>query len=233
MPELYPLFLKMQGKKVLIVGGGTLGLQKLKTLAGTGAVITLVAPRIKEEIFHWGGKEELVLIENMYETTLLEGTQLVFAATGRQDLNGRIVAEASVRGILANAVDDPQQCDFYTPSVLRRGAFTLALTTSGGFPGLARALRVFLDALLPQEDEPLLGHLIALRKRMMISEPDSVKRSEALKKLARDFSRSYLNPGSVKSTDRGARGFSVVERSRRPGWLGKWGPTGSISGPIQ
>ena len=201
MRNLYPVFLKLQGKSVLIAGGGNLAVQKLATLEPTGANVTVVAPRLDSRLLDWGGAGQVTLAARRYGPDLLEGTSLVFAATDDPELNHRIVADAADRGIIANAVDDPEFCDFFTPAVVRRGAVTVALSTGGGFPGLARALREVLEAWLPDKHAPLLRELFALRDRLRRGlEPE--RRREALSSLIREVQERYLggNPPGGTAT---------------------------------
>jgi precorrin-2 dehydrogenase / sirohydrochlorin ferrochelatase len=194
MSARYPIFLDLGHKPVLIVGGGALALQKLRTLVPTGADVTVVAPELRGS---WPTSEDATrfrLVLRPYETRDLTGQQLVFAATDDPDLNHRIVAQARVQRILANAVDDPAWCDFYTPAVLRRGQITVAVSTGGGFPGVTRALREVLEEWLPEGDDGLIGKLFALRAALRNSGRSPAERSAALHKLIDGFKAEYLRP---------------------------------------
>ena len=129
--------MKLSGRTVLIAGGGKLARQKLATLEPTGADVVVAAPRIDRHGLDWRGAGRLTLLTRPYGCDLLEGCALVFAATDDPAVNRRIVADAGARGILANAVDDPEFCDFYTPAVARRAGVTIAISTAGGFPGFS------------------------------------------------------------------------------------------------
>ena len=174
----------------MIVGGGRLAVQKLDSLEGSGARLHVVAPRIRPEIGQRVRKTNLH--PRPYAAGDLAGAVLVFAATNDQSLNGRVVADAEAAGILANAVDDPALCAFYTPSILRRNGFVMAISSSGRFPGACKALRETLETWLPKEDEALLAELFALRERVNREVTDAAERSAALRELIAQFKRAYL-----------------------------------------
>ena len=191
MRELYPVFMKLSGRTVLIAGGGKLARQKLATLEPTGAAVVVAAPRIDRRGLNWRGAGKLTLLTRPYGCDLLEGCSLVFAATNDPAVNRRIVAEARARGILANAVDDPEFCDFYTPAVVRRAGVTIAISTSGGFPGFSGVLREILELWLPDGDGAVLEELFALRSALRHS-LDPERRREALGELIEGVKRRYL-----------------------------------------
>lgn len=189
--ELYPVFLKLRDRPVLIVGGGALALQKARTLEPTGARVRVVAPVIHPALRAAAEAGRIAVALRAYRPEDLVGAALVFAATDDTALNHRIVAEAEARGVLANAVDDPEHCAFYTPAVVRHHAATLALSTGGAFPGLARALRECLDAWLPVGDAELHAALVALRGKLR-RELDPTARREALAALIAGVKAKYL-----------------------------------------
>ena len=174
----------------MIVGGGRLAVQKLDSLDGSGAQPHVVAPRIRPEIGQRVRKTNLH--PRPYAAGDLAGAVLVFAATDDPPLNRRVVADAEAAGILANAVDDPAHCAFYTPSILQRNGFVVAISSSGRFPGACKALRETLETWLPKEDEALLEELFALRERVHREVADSAGRSAALRELIAQFKRAYL-----------------------------------------
>lgn len=179
---------------VLIVGGGNLARQKLATLAATGADVTVAAPMLREDLADWGGHGRLTLLRQPYGVALLRGQTIVFAATDDPVLNHQVVSDARAAGIPVNAVDDPQFCDFFTPSVVRRGPFTLAISSAGAFPGACKALRETLELLLPEADNPALASLMALRARLRADPALAERRGAALKALAARFYEAYLHP---------------------------------------
>lgn len=218
--------MKLSGRTVLIAGGGKLARQKLATLEPTGANVVVAAPSIDLRGtdwrgFEWRGGGRLTLLTRAYGRELLEGCSLVFAATNDPAVNRRIVADAEERGILANAVDDPEFCDFYTPAVVRRAGATIAISTSGGFPGFSGALREILELWLPNGDDAALEDLFALRSALRHA-LDPEKRREALGELIEAVKRRYLEPTSREIAEEGrgdvneSGGFAGVGPSPEP-----------------
>ena len=179
---------------MLIVGGGNLALQKLHTFANSGAHVTLVAPEFHPGLLENFAGMQTVLIRRPYQPEDVAGKDMIYAATDDRELNRRVYTNAERAGISANAVDDPGYCDFYTPSVLRRGAITLALSTSGRFPGISKALRECLESWLPCQDDDLLQELFALRTTLKRSSHATAVRSHALRTMIDRFKQDYLDP---------------------------------------
>jgi precorrin-2 dehydrogenase/sirohydrochlorin ferrochelatase len=179
-------------KTVLIVGGGNLAAQKLRTLAPTGADVIVVAPRIAPDCLAWAGTGTLTTRRRGFLPDDLRAAALVFAATDDAALNHAIVNLARAAGVLANAVDDPAYCDFHTPAVVRRGAVTLAISSDGRFPGITRAVREVLEEWLPEQDDALLDALIALRHELRASHRSPAERACVLRDLIAKFRDEYL-----------------------------------------
>ncbi|HXC16317.1 MAG TPA: bifunctional precorrin-2 dehydrogenase/sirohydrochlorin ferrochelatase [Holophagaceae bacterium] len=185
---LLPLFLDLQARPVLLVGGGSVARAKLAALRETGADLRVVATRFSTA-FRWEAKG-LRLQARPFAPSDLDGVHLVIAATNDPAVNAAIASEARARGIWVNAVDDPPACDAFFASTLRRGPLTLAISTDGAFPGLSRSLRLALESLLP--DEGPLHDLTALRARLRQHLPDPAVRTEVLRALLHDFETRYF-----------------------------------------
>ena len=191
---LLPLFLDLKDRRVLLVGAGRVARDKLRALAPTGCALRVVAKAIPEA-FRWEARGLGVQWrEGAFAPEDLEGAVLVIAATNDPEANRAIAAAARALGVLVNAVDDPPACDAYFAATLRRGPLTLAVGTEGGFPGLARAVRRLLDALLPEGDAPLLQRLAQARRRARTF-PDPAARKAALDPLLDAFEATY--PGVI------------------------------------
>lgn len=144
--ELFPIFLKLAGRPVLVVGGGVVATSKMSALVPTGARITVVAPLISDAI----RAHDVALLERPFEAQDLEGQWLVISAAP-PEVNRAVADAAFERRLFVNAVDDPSNASAYLGGVLRRDGLTLSISTSGRAPALAGLLREGLDALIPQD----------------------------------------------------------------------------------
>jgi uroporphyrin-III C-methyltransferase/precorrin-2 dehydrogenase/sirohydrochlorin ferrochelatase len=146
MSNLYPVFLKLEGRRVLLVGGGTVAAAKLDGLLAAGARVTVVAPEIGPELRRPG----VTLEQRAFEARDVEGAWWVVAAAP-PDVNRRVQVAADARQTFVNAVDDPAHADAYLGGIVRRGDVTIAFSTAGRAPALAGLLREALDAWLPAD----------------------------------------------------------------------------------
>lgn len=158
---LYPIFVEAGGRPVLVIGGGHVGAEKVRGLLNAGADITVVSPDLIAEMREHKAQGRIKHIERAYrEADLDAGWHFVMIATDDGAVNAEVAAACKRRRIWVNAADDPQNCDFILPSVVRKGKITLAASTAGASPALARRLREELDAYLT-DDMPALADLLA------------------------------------------------------------------------
>ena len=144
MVELLPVFLKLSGRAVLLVGGGTVATSKLASLRATGARVTVVSPVVSEGIAASGVRIRL----RKFAAGDLDGQWLVVSAA-TPEVNRRVARAAERRRIFVNAVDDPPNASVYLGGVVRRDGVTVSISTAGQAPALAGLLREGLDAVLP------------------------------------------------------------------------------------
>jgi uroporphyrin-III C-methyltransferase/precorrin-2 dehydrogenase/sirohydrochlorin ferrochelatase len=156
---VFPAFLKLAGRKVLLVGGGRVACAKLEALRAAGAEVTVVAPEVDPSIKEAG----VVVVERPFEPADLDGAWLVVSAA-TPEVNRAVVAEAEARRLFVNAVDDPALASAYASGVVRRGEITVAISTGGGAPALAGLLREALDELLPDDLDTWLTTARSLRQ---------------------------------------------------------------------
>jgi precorrin-2 dehydrogenase / sirohydrochlorin ferrochelatase len=143
-PGLFPLFLKLAGRQCLVVGAGAIAESKIDSLLRAGAPVTVVAPEATERIRRWARSKQILWRKRAYRAGDLGGAFLVIAATSSAALHREIFRQARHAGVLCNAVDDPPNCDFYYPAVVRRGSLQIAISTGGLSPSLAARLRAEL-----------------------------------------------------------------------------------------
>ena len=156
----YPIFVQMEGRRVLLVGGGNVAHEKLGRLVDAEAAVTVVAPELIPEVRAFVDAGRAAWQERSYETGDVEGCALVMVATDDGAVNAQVASEARALGIWVNAADDVANCDFILPSLAQRGRIALAASTGGASPALARWLRERLEEFL--DDEVVaLGDLLA------------------------------------------------------------------------
>jgi uroporphyrin-III C-methyltransferase / precorrin-2 dehydrogenase / sirohydrochlorin ferrochelatase len=143
---LFPTFLKLQGRRVLLVGGGPVAAGKLRGLLEAGADVTVVAPAIVLEI----AAAPVTTVTRRFQVSDLDGISFVVAAAP-PDVNREVAAAAQARGIFVNAVDDVESASAYAGAVVRRAGVTIAISTDGDAPALAGLVREALEALLPDD----------------------------------------------------------------------------------
>jgi precorrin-2 dehydrogenase/sirohydrochlorin ferrochelatase len=157
-PRYYPVFLDLRGKRVVVVGGGTIARHKVDALLDAGAAVTVVAP---EAIAF---PPAVTLIARHYRPDDLVGAVFVVAATDDAEINAMVACDATDRGVFVNAVDDPAYCSAILPSVVRRGELQIAISTSGASPVLAQRIRARLEEEFGPEYADLVELLRAARR---------------------------------------------------------------------
>jgi len=189
--SLFPIFLKLTGRPCVVIGAGHLAESKITSLRAADAAVTVIAPQASEAIREQAAAGELVFLERPYKEGDLTGAFLVVAATDDPAVNRAVFAEATEKGVLCNAVDDPPFCDFYFPSVVRRGDLQIAISTAGNSPALAQQLRKELNEQLPLDLGEWLADLGNLRREVVAAEPLNESRRLLLHELAQRQVCSY------------------------------------------
>jgi len=184
MAQLYPVFLKLEGRKVLVVGGGAIAEQKIEAVLRSATDVTVVAPEVTPRIRLWAEQGLLKHVSSRYQTGMAKGYFLVIAATDSEPVNRAAYQEAREAGALSNAVDDPGFCDFYAPAVVSRGDFQIAISTGGHSPALAQNVRKKLEREFGPEYESWTAWLGRMRQAMRGALPPSERRKEMLHLLA-------------------------------------------------
>ena len=162
----YPIVLDLTGRPCLVVGGGAIAERKVAGLVEARARVTVVSPSLTPGLLRLATEAPLRWRPREYAQGDAAGFVLVMVATDDRAVNAVVAAECRERGIWVNCADDPERCDFILPSVLRRGAVTVAVSTGGRSPTLARLLREDLDALLPPEVAVLTDVVAGVRRAL-------------------------------------------------------------------
>jgi len=182
--SLLPIFLKLTGRRCLVVGAGEIALSKIESLLSTDADVHVVAIAALQEVQALAATRRIHLDLREFSVSDLEGVFLAIAATDNLDANAAVFRAAEERGILCNAVDDPPNCDFYFGSVVRRGELQVAISTAGESPAAAQQLGREIDSQLPQDLGPWLQELGALRREVLAAYPSGEARKHLLHELA-------------------------------------------------
>lgn len=175
----YPIFLNLEGKTCLVVGGGRVARRKTAALLEAGARVKVVAPDISESLTELAENGQVELAKRPFAAGDMDGAVLVIAATDDGELNQSLRAEAMKQGALINVVDEPELCDFFVPAVVNRGSLQIAVSTGGVSPGLARALRRRLEGEFGPEYADYLNVIGDFRRRVrdFVADPEARKRA--------------------------------------------------------
>jgi len=178
---LFPVFLKLAGRRVLVVGGGPVAASKIAALRQAGAAITVVAPRVHADIL----RARVRVQRRKFRAGDLDGQWLVVAAA-TPAVNRAVARAAGRRQLFVNAVDDPPNASAYLGGVLRRDGVTVAISTNGHAPALAGLLREGLDELLPRDLDRWVTRARAVKSRQRrAAVPMAERRPELLQALTR------------------------------------------------
>ena len=187
------MFLKLDGRKCLVVGAGKIGESKIRSLLIARAEVRVVSPRATAAVLAWERSGVIAWEAREFRASDLDAMFLVVAATSSVDVNDVVYREAKERQILCNVVDDPDRCDFYYPAVVRRGALQVAISTEGRSPALAQRLRREFERQLRPVYAGWLEWLGDARKQLFASRVAPECRRTELHKLAsrESFELSY------------------------------------------
>ena len=188
MKPLYPVFLKLEGRPVVLVGGGAVACAKLRELIAAGAQVTVVTMEARREMTSTPG---VVIVLRPFVASDLDHAWLVISAA-TPEVNRQVVAAAEERRIFVNAVDDAESASAYTGGVFRKGGVTVAVSTEGRAPALAGLLREGLEAVIPDEIESWVALAGEVRRQQRQAR---VPMTERRPLLLRSLNRLYEERG--------------------------------------
>jgi siroheme synthase-like protein len=194
MKSMFPIFLKLEGRRALVVGAGTVAEGKIRGLLHAGASVEVVAPSAVPQIQEWFGQGVLSWKPRAFEPQDLDKVSIVVSATPSREVNTQIFQEARLRNVLCNSVDDPENCDFYYPAVVQRGDLQIAISTNGRSPALAQRLRQELEKQFGSEYESWVAELGEVRNQLFTADLDAEARRKLLHELA---SREAFNNRNI------------------------------------
>ena len=161
-----PIYLEMKGRRCLVIGGGAVAERKIASLLEAGADVTVISPDASETVARWSKNQSIHFIARCYQPGDLADIELAFVATDIDAVNAAVYQEGRERAVWVNAADDPAHCDFILPSVLRRGDLTVAVSTGGTSPALARTIREELELYFTEEYEMLVRLAAEVREEL-------------------------------------------------------------------
>jgi precorrin-2 dehydrogenase/sirohydrochlorin ferrochelatase len=183
--SLFPIFLKLTARPCLVIGAGGLAESKIESLRAADAAVMVIAPQASPAVVALAEEGSLTWLQREYQPgDIADNTFLVVTATNVPAVNRAVYLEATSKSVLCNAVDDPPYCDFYFPSIVKRGDLQIAISTAGASPALAQRLRKELNAALPLDLGPWLEDLGNLRREVLQLEPLNEARKQLLHTLA-------------------------------------------------
>ncbi|ADC90184.1 siroheme synthase [Thermocrinis albus DSM 14484] len=181
MYPYFPAFVSLEGRKVLVVGGGNVATRKVEKLLPFGPSITVVAPRISRELLSLAKEGKIRWMKRSFMSSDIKGAHMVIVAVDDERLQKKIFRMCERRKILCNCVDSPHLCNFLFPALILRGHLVVGVSTSGRVPALSSAIREFLERCIPENTQQLLEDLAQLRESM----PPGEERQRFLREYVR------------------------------------------------
>jgi siroheme synthase-like protein len=172
----YPIYLDIENREVLIIGGGNVCARKAETMMKYGARVTIVSPKFTEEIEGWAREGCLALKRKLYDHSDLQGASIVIASTSDTSVNEQIAADCRARKIPVNVVDVTPLCEFIVPAIIESGAIQIAISTGGKSPAVARTLKEDLQRAIGPEYAEVNELLASLRDSAKAVLPTDVDR---------------------------------------------------------
>lgn len=200
--KYYPVFLRVAGRLCLVIGGGKVAEQKVKSLLEAGARVTVISPELTLALARLAATHQVVHHARPYRHGDLQGSLLAYAATDDEHLHAQIARDAREAGVLVNVADRPQWCDFIVPSVVRRGDLVIAASTSGTSPAMAKRIRKELQAAFGPEYATALHLLGRLRERLAERPLTSAERQRIFTALVESPLLEYLRERRTGEVDR-------------------------------
>ncbi len=198
MVPLYPIFVNLAQKKCLVVGGGQVALRKVVTLLEHEAEVWVVSPESCAGIMSLAESNQITLIPRRFMRDDLQHVNLVIAATNDQVLNRTIALYCKSLNIMLNSVDDPGNCDFFVPAVLRRKSLVIAISTEGKSPLFAKRLKEDLSKTITPDYGDMVDFLGEKRDLIKAMPIDQEKKSELLSEIISDQIFEMLRNGEEK-----------------------------------
>jgi precorrin-2 dehydrogenase/sirohydrochlorin ferrochelatase len=200
--KYYPINLDIKDKRCLVIGGGQVAERKVENLLSAGAKVVVVSSRLTPKLSRLSGEGLIENIARDYRKGDFKGAVLAFGATNDPRVNSRILQEAREKGVLLNAVDDPQNCDFTVPSLVIRGDLLISISTGGKSPALSQKIRKELEKSFGKEYETFLNLLSAVRERLLKTGSNSKQNKAKFAKLVNSNLLELIRERRIKPIDK-------------------------------
>ncbi|MDN3017379.1 NAD(P)-binding protein [Paenibacillus sp. BSR1-1] len=202
MNSFYPIILRLEGKKVVVVGGGKVAERKVNSLLGTGADVSVISPEITETIQKLADEGKIVCQQRPFSEEDVYGAFMIFAATNDQALN-QMVKDLADSHQLVTIADNPDESNFHIPAHLQRGRLSISVSTGGASPTLARKIREQLEQQFNESYEAYLEFLFLKRQWILKEVEDATLKRKLLEAIVspdflssenreEDFQRLYI-----------------------------------------
>lgn len=202
MTRFYPMFLDVEGRTCLVVGGGPVAQERTRKLLEHGARVRLVSPAITPQLNDMVAQFEIAEFRNReYVTSDLEGCRLAVAATNSAAVNGAVRADARERNVLCNVADDPASGDFIVPALVRRGDLAIAVATGGASPVVSSHVRAVIEDAFGPEWGELLAILGGLREELKRRVPEPGARSSRMRDVLESDVLGLLARGESRAAE--------------------------------
>lgn len=211
-PSLYPAFLDLRDKRVLLVGGGDVAFRKAKALERTGCRMTVVSKEFEPVFRGWLVEKGIDHHERPYRRGEAADYQVVFSATDDAQTNQAVAQDATAAGRPVNVADEPELCSFFVPAIVRRGPLQIAVSTGGKCPALARKIRQELETVFPASYGPLLVQLGILRTALKSSVSSERLRRQVLQRILDSKAVERARSGDFRLLHRMATGWARARR---------------------
>lgn len=193
----YPIFVDLSGQPCLVIGGGDIAERKVESLLNAHGQITVISPALTNQLRTWATEQRITTFERPYQPGDMAGFTLVFAATSDETLHQHIAAEAKQAGILLNVVDRPKLCSFIVPAVVSQGDLSLAISTGGASPAMAKKIRRDLASDFGPEYALALQLLARVRERLSRANVSSQERQRCFTALVDSPLLDYLRERKI------------------------------------
>lgn len=183
----FPLFVDLERKKCIVVGGGEVASRKVEILLRFHAQLYIIAPEVSSSIEELGQQGKISISKKCFSPQDMEGAFLAIAATSSAEVNESVFREAQKRNIPVNVVDDPGKCTFLFPSVIQRGDLTIGISTAGTYPALTKKIRKIAEEVFTEEYSEILCLLGDFRAKVRKSPLHQRQRGKLLAQVVDEF----------------------------------------------